>query len=72
VRAARDADKALIADVAVFDVYEGAGLPAGTKSIAIAVTLQPTERTLTDADLEALSAKLVAAVARATGGTLRA
>jgi phenylalanyl-tRNA synthetase beta chain len=72
VRAARDADKALIADVAVFDVYEGKGLPEGTKSIAIAVTLQPTERTLTDADLEAVSTKIVVAVERATGGKLRA
>jgi phenylalanyl-tRNA synthetase beta chain len=72
VRAARDADEALIADVAVFDVYAGKGLPDGTKSIAIAVTLQPTERTLTDADLAAVSGKIVAAVERTTGGKLRA
>ncbi|HUA51575.1 MAG TPA: phenylalanine--tRNA ligase subunit beta [Candidatus Sulfotelmatobacter sp.] len=70
-RAARDADKALVADVAVFDLYEGKGLPEGAKSIAIAVTLQPTERTLTDADLEAVSAKIVGAVERVTGGKLR-
>jgi phenylalanyl-tRNA synthetase beta chain len=71
VRAARDADKALISAVAVFDLYEGKGLPDGTKSIALAVDLQPTERTLTDADLEAVSQKIIAAVARATGGKLR-
>ena len=71
VRAARDADKALIGGVSVFDVYEGKGLPDGSKSIALAVELQPTERTLTDADLEAISAKIVGAVEKATGGKLR-
>jgi phenylalanyl-tRNA synthetase beta chain len=71
VRAAREADKALIGAVSVFDLYEGKGLPDGTKSIAIAVELQPTERTLTDADLEAISTKIVGAVERATGGKLR-
>jgi phenylalanyl-tRNA synthetase beta chain len=70
-RAARDADKALIGAVAVFDLYEGTGLPDGAKSVAIAVELQPTERTLTDADLEAVSAKIIAAVERATHGKLR-
>lgn len=71
VKAARGADKALIADVSVFDVYEGSNLPEGKKSLAISVTLQPTERTLTDADIEAVAAKVVAAVAKATGGALR-
>jgi phenylalanyl-tRNA synthetase beta chain len=71
LRAARDADKTLIGGVSVFDLYEGKGLPDGTKSIAIAVELQPTERTLTDADLEAISAKIVASVIQATGGKLR-
>ncbi|MEJ0072201.1 MAG: phenylalanine--tRNA ligase subunit beta [Pseudomonadota bacterium] len=71
VRAARDADKALIGAVSVFDLYDGKGLPDGTKSIAIAVELQPTERTLTEADLEAISAKIVASVERATGSKLR-
>ena len=72
VRAARESDKALIGAVSVFDLYEGKGLPEGTKSLAIAVELQPTERTLTDADLEAISTKIVAAVEKATGGKLRA
>ena len=71
VRAARDTDKALITGVTVFDLYEGKGLREGAKSIAIAVELQPTERTLTDAELEAISAKIVAAVETATGGKLR-
>jgi len=71
VHAAQESDKALIAGVSVFDLYDGKGLPEGTKSIAIAVELQPTERTLTDADLEAISAKIVASVIQATGGKLR-
>ena len=70
-RAARGADKALIADVQVFDAYQGKGIEEGKKSLALAVTLQPSERTLTDAELEAVSKKIVAAVEKATGGTLR-
>jgi len=71
VRAAYSADKALIADVNVFDVYRGQGVAAGQKSLAIEVTLAPRDKTLTDKDIEAFSAKLVAAVAKATGGSLR-
>jgi len=71
VRAARNADKTLITAVRVFDVYAGKGVPGGKKSLAITVTLQPVERTLTDAEIEAASAKIVAQVAKATGATLR-
>ncbi len=71
VRAARNADKALIAGARVFDLYAGKGVAEGKKSIAIAVTLQPVERTLTDAEIEAVSAKIVAQVAKATGAVLR-
>jgi phenylalanyl-tRNA synthetase beta chain len=71
VRAARNADKALVASARVFDVYDGKGVPGGKKSIAIAVTLQPVERTLTDAEIEAASAKIVAQVVKATGAVLR-
>ncbi|MEE8445922.1 MAG: phenylalanine--tRNA ligase subunit beta, partial [Alphaproteobacteria bacterium] len=71
VRAARGADKALIGQVGVFDVYQGKGVGEGKKSIAIAVTLQPRERTLTDQDIEKVSAAIVAAVAKQTGGVLR-
>ena len=71
VRAARNADKALIAGVRVFDVYAGKGVPEGKKSLAIAVTLQPVERTLTDAEIEAVCNKIVAAVIKATGAVLR-
>jgi phenylalanyl-tRNA synthetase beta chain len=71
VRAALGADKALVAGAFVFDVFEGKDLPPGKKSIAIGVTLQPVERTLTDAEIEAIAAKIVAAVGQATGATLR-
>ncbi len=71
LRAAAGADRALVADADVFDVYEGANVGVGKKSIAIAVTLQPTERTLTDQDIDAVSAKIVEAVSKRTGATLR-
>jgi len=71
VRAARNADKTLITAAKVFDVYAGKGVPDDKKSIALSVTLQPVERTLTDAEIEAASAKIVAAVTKATGAALR-
>jgi phenylalanyl-tRNA synthetase beta chain len=71
VRAAYGADKALIADVSLFDVYRGERMTAGKKSLAIEVTLQPREKTLTESEIEAVSAKVVSAVMKATGGTLR-
>jgi phenylalanyl-tRNA synthetase beta chain len=71
VKAALAADKALIAGVSVFDVFEGGSLGAGRKSLAIAVTLAPKDKTLTDPEIEAISAKIVAEVQRATGGQIR-
>ena len=71
LRAAKSADKALIAKVELFDVYAGQGIEAGKKSLAIAVTLQPTERTMTDAEIEAVAARIVAQVEKTTGGALR-
>ncbi len=71
VRAAFGADKQLISDVSLFDVYRGERIAASKKSLAVEVTLQPREKTLTDADIEAVSAKIVSAVMKATGGTLR-
>ena len=71
VRAAAGADKNLIAGVDLFDVYQGAELGDGKKSLAIAVTLQPTDATLTDADIDAAAEKIVSAVTKATGGVLR-
>lgn len=71
LRAAKGADKVLITDASVFDVYEGANMPEGTKSVAVSVTLQPVDRTLTDEDIEQVSRKVIAAIEKATGGTLR-
>lgn len=71
LRAASGADKQLISNVKVFDLFEGPSLGEGKKSIALEVTIQPTERTLTDEDLEALRGKIVANVEKATGGVLR-
>ena len=71
LRAARGADKALIADAQLFDRYAGDKLPPGKVSLAIQVTLQPRAATLTDAEIEAAAQKIVAAVGKATGATLR-
>lgn len=71
LRAARGADKALIRHVAVFDLFEGAALGEGRKSLAITVTLQAADRTLTDQEIDAVAGKIVAAVAKATGAELR-
>jgi phenylalanyl-tRNA synthetase beta chain len=72
LRAARSADRVLITDVTLFDVYRGKGVPEGSKSLAIQVTIQPREATLTDAQIAALADRIVAAVAKATGAVLRA
>jgi phenylalanyl-tRNA synthetase beta chain len=71
MRAVAAADRTLIATARVFDVYEGPGVPEGKKSVAVEATIQPIDRTLTDKDIEALSAKIVASAAKATGAVLR-
>jgi phenylalanyl-tRNA synthetase beta chain len=71
LRAARGADRTLVTGVVLFDRYQGEHLPAGKVSLAIEVTFQPRERTLTDAEIEAACQKVVAAVTKATGATLR-
>jgi len=71
VRAAFGADKELIADVSLFDVYRGERMAPGKKSLAIEVTLQPRGKTLTEADIEAVSARIINAVSKATGASLR-
>jgi phenylalanyl-tRNA synthetase beta chain len=71
VRAALGAERGLIGGAEVFDVYEGQGVPDGHKSVAIAVTLQPRERTMTDAEIEAVVTKIVGEVAKKTGAVLR-
>jgi phenylalanyl-tRNA synthetase beta chain len=72
VGAARGVDKKLITDVTVFDVYQGKGIDETKKSIAIAVTMQPRDKTMTDEEIDAIAAKIVAEVAKMTRGTLRA
>ena len=71
IRAARGADRNLVAAVSLFDVYEGNGVPPGQKSLAIEVVIQPRDATLTDAAIEAACAKIIAAVVKATGAALR-
>ena len=72
IKAIRLADRAMIVDVRLFDVYTGKGIEPGTKSLAIEVTLQPTEKTLTDAEIEAVAQRVVAAAVKETGAKLRA
>jgi len=71
VKAVLAADKKLISSVSVFDLFEGVSLGAGKKSLALEVTLQPTDKTLTDEEIEAVAAKVVAEVKKATGGEIR-
>ncbi|SIT09294.1 phenylalanyl-tRNA synthetase beta subunit [Roseivivax lentus] len=71
VNAAAGADKALIEEVRVFDEFIGGSLGEGKKSLAITVRMQPTEKTLKEKDIEAVGAKIVEKVQKATGGVLR-
>ncbi len=71
VKAALGADRAILTDAEVFDVYEGAGIAEGKKSVAISVTLQPRDRTLTEAEIEGVATRIVAAVMQKTGAILR-
>ena len=71
VRPILAADKALITEARIFDVYQGPGVPAGSKSVAVEVRVQPREQTLAEADIEALSARIVAAAEKACGARLR-
>jgi phenylalanyl-tRNA synthetase beta chain len=71
LRAAKGADRNLVETAAIFDLYEGKGVPEGKKSLAIAVRIQPKDKTLTEPEIEALVQKIVGAVTKATGATLR-
>ena len=71
VNAAGGADKALISEVRVFDEFIGGSLGEGKKSLAITVRLQPSNKTLTEKDIEAVAAKVIEKVQKATGGMLR-
>jgi phenylalanyl-tRNA synthetase beta chain len=71
LKAVQSADRNLITGLTIFDVYEGPGVPDGKKSVAVAATLQPRDKTLTEADLEAVTQRVVAEVGRKTGAVLR-
>ncbi|MBB2200322.1 phenylalanine--tRNA ligase subunit beta [Gluconacetobacter tumulisoli] len=71
LRAARGAERTLISGISLFDVYEGDKVPEGHKSLGVEIVLQPAERSLTDAEIEAVSDKVVVAVSRACGAVLR-
>jgi phenylalanyl-tRNA synthetase beta chain len=71
VRPILAADKALVAEARIFDIYQGPGVPEGFKSVAVEVRVQPRDQTLTEADIEALSDRIVAAAGKATGARLR-
>ena len=71
LRAVRGADRQLVSDVSLFDIYTGPHVAEGMRSVGVEVTLQPTDKSLTDAELEAVSDRIVAAVGKATGGVLR-
>jgi phenylalanyl-tRNA synthetase beta chain len=72
LKAVRGADKKYIADVGLFDVYQGKGVETGRKSMAVEVSLQPRDKTLTDEEIDAISKAIVASVGKTTGGVLRA
>jgi phenylalanyl-tRNA synthetase beta chain len=71
LRSVKGADRNLIESASIFDVYEGKGVPEGRKSLAVAVRIQPKDRTLTEPEIEALVQKIVTAVSKATDATLR-
>lgn len=71
LKAVHASERQMISSVDIFDIYEGVGIEEGKKSVAVAVTLQPIEKTLTDVEIEAVAAKIVDEVAKKTGATLR-
>ncbi|MCG8493232.1 MAG: hypothetical protein MI743_16545, partial [Sneathiellales bacterium] len=71
LRAAKGADKKLIADATIFDIYEGDKVEDGKKSVALSIRLEPMEGTLTDEQIDAVSQKVVQNVEKTSGGSLR-
>jgi phenylalanyl-tRNA synthetase beta chain len=72
IKAIQKIDRALITSVEVFDLYQGDKVPAGKKSVALAVRLEPQQKTLTDEEIQTVSAKIIAQVEKTSGGSLRA
>jgi len=71
IKAAQAGERQLLTHVSVFDVYEGSGIPADKKSVALEVTLQPRDKTLTEAEIDEISAKIVGEIGKKTGASLR-
>jgi len=71
IKAAKDAEKNVIRDVTVFDVYEGERMGSDKKSVALSVTLQPVDKSFTDAEIDVIASRITAAVMKATGAALR-
>jgi phenylalanyl-tRNA synthetase beta chain len=71
MRAVRGAERKLVTDIEIFDVYQGRGVDPGKKSVGVAVTIQPVDKTLTDEEIASLCKKIIEAVAAQTGGVLR-
>ena len=67
----RESDKNLIKKVLIFDVFEGENMPEGKKSVAVNVTIQSMEKTLSQKDLDQVSQKIIDIVKSKTGGTIR-
>ncbi len=67
----REVDENLIQNVSTFDVYEGENIPKDKKSVAINVTLQAIDKTLSEKDLEEISKKIIDIVSKKTGATIR-
>jgi phenylalanyl-tRNA synthetase beta chain len=71
LKAVRGADRDLISDTSIFDLFTGESLGGGKKSVAVSITLQPRAKTLTDEEIEAVSQKIISEVVKATGAVLR-
>ncbi len=71
IKAAKTADKKLITDARIFDIYDGKGVEPGKKSVALSVIMQPEDQTLTDKEIEGVGQKVIDAVSQKTGGSLR-
>lgn len=72
IKAIQKVDRNLITSVEIFDLYQGDKLPEGKKSVAFAIRFEPTQKTLTDEEIQTISAKIITQVEKTSGGILRA
>ena len=71
IKAVSEIDHNLISNIKIFDVYEGDNIPETQKSIAISVTIQSSEKTLNDKDLEKINNSIIEVVENKTGAKIR-